>query len=285
MKIILFALLALVLAGCEQDKSNKAASNEQPAGGQQVFAAEVEEVVEVDAATPVSPRALGDENEQASYAIGFKYGESLGRDLPELNLDSFWIGIKGGFIGDKPLMSDEDIMKVLQALQARKMKEMQEKAEVDASENQKQGADILAKNKTKDGVVTTPTGLQYEVIKPGEGAVPGPGDEVTVHYTGTLLDGTVFDSSVERGEPASFGVEQVIPGWTEALQMMKKGAEWKVVIPSELAYGERGAGANIGPNAVLIFTIQLLDITKAEAPVAGEPAPAPATVGETTAGN
>lgn len=122
------------------------------------------------------------------------------------------------------------------------------------------GQDFLAKNKTRSEVKTTDSGLQYEVLKEGSGAKPKASDKVTVHYTGTLIDGTVFDSSVERGQPASFPVNGVIPGWVEALQLMPTGSKWKLFIPSDLAYGERGAGANIGPNETLVFEVELLEI-------------------------
>lgn len=125
-----------------------------------------------------------------------------------------------------------------------------------------EGTDFLAKNKTAEGVKVTASGLQYKVVAEGEGDVAVPTDQVKVHYTGKLIDGTVFDSSVERGEPAVFGVTQVIPGWTEGLQLMKPGAKYEFVIPSELAYGERGAGANIPPHSVLSFTVELLEIIK-----------------------
>ncbi len=130
-----------------------------------------------------------------------------------------------------------------------------------ADANRKAGEEFLAENAKRAEVVTTPTGLQYEVLTEGNGVQPTTDDMVTVHYTGKLIDGTVFDSSVERGEPATFGVTQVIPGWVEALQLMKKGSKWRLYIPSDLAYGQRGAGGVIGPNSTLIFDVELLDVT------------------------
>ena len=130
-----------------------------------------------------------------------------------------------------------------------------------ADANRKAGEEFLAENAKRAEVVTTPTGLQYEVLTEGNGVQPTTDDMVTVHYTGKLIDGTVFDSSVERGEPATFGVTQVIPGWVEALQLMKKGSNWRLYIPSDLAYGQRGAGGVIGPNSTLIFDVELLDVT------------------------
>ena len=129
-----------------------------------------------------------------------------------------------------------------------------------AKVNSEAGEAFLKENGTREGVKTTESGLQYEVIEEGNGAMPKAGDDVTVHYTGTLIDGTVFDSSVERGAPATFGVTQVIPGWVEALQMMKEGAKWRLFIPSNLAYGPNGAGGIIGPNATLIFDVELIKV-------------------------
>lgn len=129
-----------------------------------------------------------------------------------------------------------------------------------ADVNEKAGKDFLAQNGQRPEVKTTPSGLQYEVLTEGTGAMPSASDQVKVHYTGKLIDGTVFDSSVERGEPATFGVTQVIPGWVEALQMMKAGSKWRLYIPSALAYGPNGAGGVIGPNATLIFDVELLEV-------------------------
>lgn len=200
------------------------------------------------------------EDSKASYAIGLKYGEAIGRDLKELDLDAFKQGMDHGFHGKEPLMNPEEVMATLQALQARKMAEMEKVAAEKSTENKAAGDKFLADNAKRDGVKTTESGLQYEVISAGSGESPKPEDKVTVHYHGTLVSGEVFDSSVQRGEPASFPVNGVIPGWTEALQMMKTGDKWKIFIPPALAYGERGAGGKIGPNETLIFEVELLGI-------------------------
>ena len=134
--------------------------------------------------------------------------------------------------------------------------------ENEAQKNLEEGNAFLEENRQREGIKTTESGLQYEVMKEGTGEKPDSTDRVRVHYTGKLIDGTVFDSSVERGEPAVFRVDQVIPGWTEALQMMKVGAKWRIYLPSLIAYGERGAGADIGPNSALIFDVELLEIVK-----------------------
>ena len=132
----------------------------------------------------------------------------------------------------------------------------------EAAKNAEEGKTFLEQNKTKEGVITTASGLQYEILKAGEGPKPTADQSVKCHYHGTLIDGKVFDSSVDRGEPATFNVSQVIPGWTEALQLMPVGSKWKLYIPGELAYGERGAGKDIGPNTTLIFEVELLEIVK-----------------------
>ena len=152
----------------------------------------------------------------------------------------------------------------MNALQARKMEEQQAAQTKALEENKLAGETLLSENKAREGVVVTESGLQYEVITKGEGDTPDENDKVNVHYHGTLPDGTVFDSSVERGEPITFPVNGVIKGWTEALQLMKVGDKWKLFIPSDLAYGARGAGPKIGPNQVLVFEVELLGVEKVE---------------------
>jgi FKBP-type peptidyl-prolyl cis-trans isomerase FklB len=154
----------------------------------------------------------------------------------------------------------EDMQAVMQSFQQTVMEQQQAKRQQAAGANAEAGEAFLNENKTKEGVKTTESGLQYKVITEGTGATPTETDTVVTHYTGTLINGEVFDSSYKRNNPATFPVNGVIPGWTEALQMMKVGSKWKLFIPSELAYGEQGAGANIGPNEVLIFDIELLEI-------------------------
>lgn len=208
---------------------------------------------------------LQTENQKASYAIGLKFGEGLGRDLKnEMELDAFYAGFEAGFKGEESKMTQEEMVAAMNALQARKMQEQQEAQTKALAENQSAGEKYLEENKAREGVVVTESGLQYEVITKGDGESPDANDKVNVHYHGTLPDGTVFDSSVERGEPISFPVNGVIKGWTEALQLMKVGDKWKLTIPSDLAYGERGAGPKIGPNQVLVFEVELLGVEKVE---------------------
>jgi FKBP-type peptidyl-prolyl cis-trans isomerase FklB len=191
-----------------------------------------------------------------NYCIGVNIGSSLkSQGFSPLNIKLVSLGLENSFNGSKTListdMASQFIQKHYQAMQQQK-----------GDANKVAGEKFLAENKTKKGVVTTSSGLQYMVIKEGTGATPGLSDNVTTHYTGTLIDGTVFDSSVERGQPASFPVNGVIPGWTEALQLMKAGSKWKLFIPFNLAYGERGAGAKIGPYSALIFEIELISVDK-----------------------
>ncbi|RLU00693.1 FKBP-type peptidyl-prolyl cis-trans isomerase [Ketobacter sp.] len=209
--------------------------------------------------------ALQTEDQKASYAIGLKFGEGMGRDLKdELDVKAFYQGFDDGFSGNESKMTQEEMVAAMNALQARKMQEQQAAQSKALEENKVAGDTFLEENKKRDGVIVTESGLQYEVITKGDGETPDANDKVNVHYHGTLPDGTVFDSSVERGEPISFPVNGVIKGWTEALQLMKVGDKWKLFIPSDLAYGARGAGPKIGPNQVLVFDVELLGVEKVE---------------------
>jgi FKBP-type peptidyl-prolyl cis-trans isomerase FklB len=201
--------------------------------------------------------------EKTSYAIGLKYGQGMKRDLGELELEKILAGFKAGFSGEKALLTDAEATQILTAFQQSKRAEMEKQHNEKAQANLDKGKAFLAKNGKKSGITTTESGLQYEVLKAGDGDAPGPNDKVEVHYEGTLIDGTVFDSSRQRGKTIEFGVGGVIKGWTEALQLMKPGAHWKLYIPASLAYGERGTGS-IGPNETLIFDVELINVTKRE---------------------
>ncbi len=200
--------------------------------------------------------------EKLSYSMGLDMGTYLNGIGEELNYDRLLLGLQNGFDGSKSLLSMEEMQSVQKEF-AGKMKAKQEaQLKVLQEENQKAGDAYLAENKAKKGVIVTESGLQYEVVKEGEGAKPTAEDTVKVHYKGATIDGTVFDDSNERGEPAVFGVTQVIPGWTEVLQLMKEGASYRVVIPSSLAYGEQGVPPMIEPNSVLVFDVDLISIEK-----------------------
>lgn len=203
---------------------------------------------------------LKTERDKISYGIGMDIGENMKRQSIDIDPDMLAQGIKDVFAGGELLLSEEEFRNTMENFR----KDMMEKQKVQMQElsdkNKKEGEAFLAENKKKEGVITLPSGLQYKVIKEGEGNVPKATDTVTVHYRGTLIDGTEFDSSYSRGEPATFPVNGVIPGWTEALQLMKTGSKWQLFIPSNLAYGERGAGGKIAPNSSLIFDVELLSI-------------------------
>ena len=207
---------------------------------------------------------LKDQKDKASYSIGYDIGETFKKQKIDLNTDTFIAGLKEAMSGKEAAMSKEEREKTLQAFQKEMMEKQIAASKEAATKNQAEGEKFLAENKKKDGVKTTASGLQYKVMKDGAGAQPKETDTVTVNYRGTLIDGTEFDSSYKRNEPASFPVNRVIKGWTEALQLMKPGAKYQLVIPSSLAYGERGAGQLIGPNATLIFEVELLSIKPPE---------------------
>jgi len=204
--------------------------------------------------------ALKDQKEKISYIIGMDIGTNFKRQSIDIDPDILGRGIKDGLSGAKPLLSEQETKEVLAAFEKVMRAKQEESRKAIGEKNKKEGEVFLAENKAKEGVKTAPSGLQYKVIKPGTGKKPQATDTVTVHYRGTLADGTEFDSSYRRGKPATFPVSGVIPGWTEALQLMEEGAKWQVVIPSKLAYGEQGSGQAIGPNATLIFEVELISI-------------------------
>ena len=203
-------------------------------------------------------------DQRLSYALGIDIAASLSRLPLRLDQGAFVRGFEDVTANRDPLLSPEEFQTVMQEFQATMQQQNAAVVEEAGNQNLSDGREFLASNKTRPGVTTTASGLQYEVLTAGSGATPAETDSVTVHYTGTLIDGTEFDSSVRRGEPASFPVNGVIPGWTEALQLMKVGGKYRLFVPSELAYGPRGAGQAIGPNAALIFEVELLSIDEDE---------------------
>lgn len=214
---------------------------------------------------------------KSAYAIGLSMGRYIGSTLEKqqelgIELDDHIIlsGVRDGF-ADKGQMNDEEVQEALTAYDEHLNGLIEEASQAEAAKTLIEGQEFLAENAKRDEVTVTESGLQYEVLTDAEGEKPAAEDTVTVHYSGTLVDGTVFDSSIERGEPATFPLNQVIPGWTEGVQLMPVGAKYKLVIPSELGYGEAGAGTIPG-NAVLIFEVELLDIEKPEQPKSKEPA-------------
>lgn len=199
------------------------------------------------------------DEERLAYSLGVTLGESMQADIAELDVDSLTDGIRDVFEGNELALNEDEMAQALARFQEQAMAEREAQAGAMAAENRAEGEVFLAENAERDDVSVTDSGLQYEVLESGDGASPTADDSVEVHYEGTLLDGTVFDSSFERGEPVSFGVTQVIEGWQEALQLMSVGDTWMLYIPSDLAYGERGQGP-IGPNAVLTFRVELLGV-------------------------
>lgn len=215
------------------------------------------------AATTDKAPDLKDPKQRASYSIGVDIGTNMRKQKLDLDPKALAAGLADAFQG-KPALTPEEIRETLMEFQRLEQAKAEERAKSAGADNLKEGKAFLEANAKKDGIKTTASGLQYKTVKSGSGKTPKPADSVKVHYTGKLIDGTVFDSSVTRGEPITFGVGEVIKGWTEVLQLMKEGDKFQVYIPSNLAYGERGAGADIGPNATLIFDIELLAVEGAK---------------------
>jgi FKBP-type peptidyl-prolyl cis-trans isomerase FklB len=201
-----------------------------------------------------------DENDRISYSLGYQIGGDFKRQGTDLKSDLVVQGIQDALKGDKPRMAPEEMKKTLVELKRKVTATQQEERKMVAEKSRAEGETFLAENAKKEGVVTLPSGLEYKILKEGTGASPQATDNVTVHYRGTLIDGTEFDSSHKRNQPAIFRVNGVIRGWTEALQMMKPGAKWQLFIPAKLAYGERGTGSAIPPNSALIFEVELLKV-------------------------
>lgn len=192
--------------------------------------------------------------EKVSYALGLSIGNNLlSSGIKDMNLEQFTKGVSDVLKGATPDMKYDEAKKILDKF----FKELAEKIN---GQNAAVGKAFLEKNKKEEGVIELPSGLQYKVLKEGNGKKPKATDKVRCHYEGMLLDGTVFDSSIKRGEPAVFGVNQVIQGWVEALQLMQEGSKWRLFIPSEMAYGARGAGNSIPPHATLIFDVELISV-------------------------
>ena len=222
---------------------------------------------------------LKDAKDKVSYSIGLDIGSTLKKQKIDINPDALSAGLRDALSGAKPQMTDEQVKETMTTF-SKELSDKQQAASREAGQkNTVEGEKFLAENKTKPGVKTTASGLQYKVLKEGAGASPKETDTVVTHYRGTLIDGTEFDSSYKRNEPATFPVNGVIRGWSEALQLMKKGGKYQLFVPSSLAYGPRGAGQEIGPNATLTFEVELLDIKPA---AAAAPSPASAAAAATT---
>jgi FKBP-type peptidyl-prolyl cis-trans isomerase FkpA len=227
------------------------------------------------AAQPAAPAQQAGKPEsvqdRASYVIGYNLGRTLKQNDVNANSDLIVKGLRDGLAGGNGMLTDAEMQSTMQEFQKQVQAQQEAKQKVIGEKNKTEGEAFLAKNKARPGVKTTASGLQYEVQKEGTGPSPKATDTVTVNYKGTLMDGSTFDSSYDRGQPATFVLNQVIPGWTEGVQLMKVGSKYKFYIPAALGYGDKGAGNTIGPNSPLIFEVELLSI--------GEPKPAPGAAG------
>lgn len=241
MKKIYLSTLAIALVGMTMTGCNESSKTE--------------------AQKPAAP-ALTTQEQKVGYAIGAQIGSQLAMTKDDIDSKALIAGLSDAMDGTELKLTDQQMQEAKMAFQQKVQEKAQKEITKLAETNKAEGEKFLAENKTKEGVVTLPSGLQYKVVQAGTGATPTANDTVVTHYTGTLLNGQVFDSSVQRGEPATFPVSGVIPGWTEALQKMKVGAKWQLFIPADLAYGERGAGQMIAPNSTLLFDIELLEIKK-----------------------
>ena len=211
-------------------------------------------------ATSASELKLDTPKNRISYTIGVNIGQDFKSQNMDVDPDLLLMGLKDTLSGKELQLTEEEMVQEIQNFQQEMQAKMAAEMEEKAAENKASGEAFMTENAKQEGVVVTESGLQYKIIEPGQGDSPGPADVATVHYRGTLIDGTQFDSSYDRGQPASFPVGGVIAGWSEALQLMKPGAKWQLVIPAELAYGERGAGQDIGPNSTLLFDVELISV-------------------------
>ncbi len=275
MQKILSAAITLCAAGMMLAGTSSAQAQQPPAAKTSTTPAATskapaKKTTTTPAAKTAAQAPLTTRKDKFSYALGMTYGAGLGAKLKEQSVEFDPAlaaqGFKDGLTKGKTRLTDAEAQAVLKEVSEEVRKAMQEKQAKAAEANKSEGDTFLASNKTKEGVVTLPSGLQYKILKEGSGPKPTATDTVVCNYKGTLINGTEFDSSYKRGQPATFPVGGVIKGWTEALQLMPVGSKWQLFLPSNLAYGERGAGAEIGPNATLIFEVELVSIQPKEQP-------------------
>jgi FKBP-type peptidyl-prolyl cis-trans isomerase FklB len=255
--VVLIASAALCLGS--------AAAGQTPASHHQASAAQAKgasagKAQPASAAKSSGAPALKTQKEKASYAIGLNLGRNMRQNSVDVDPNILLLGVKDALAGRKPLLTDDEAKAALAALQNDVHQKAQAKMQEAGARNQKEGEAFLAANKTKSGVVTLPSGLQYKILKEGTGPKPSANDVVVCNYRGTLINNTEFDSSYKRGQPVTFPVGRVIKGWEEALQLMPVGSKWQLFVPPALAYGQNGAAPDIGPNATLIFEVELLSI-------------------------
>ena len=267
-RVVPILAAGMILLGNVQAQETPAAKTEQAPAKAQPAAPAKPKTPATKAGAAKAPAAgaavLKTKKEKFSYALGMNVGANLGTSLRKQAVDFdpniVAQGLKASLAGGKTLMTQEDAQALLKEVQTDMLKKQQETMRVVGEANKKEGEAFLAANKGKAGVVTLPSGLQYKILKEGNGPKPTATDTVVCNYRGTLINGTEFDSSYKSGQPATFPVNGVIKGWTEALQLMPVGSKWQLFIPSSMAYAERGAGADIGPNATLIFEVELMSI-------------------------
>jgi len=253
---VLLAVAFMALAACQPDGAGGATS-----AGAVDTAADVAAAAGAEGGDLAAAGGLESDAAKASYIVGYRFTASVKSQFPvSVDEAAFKAGVAASLAGEPSLVPEEEAQKAMTALEVAQ----REATEVSALANGREGAEFLADNGAREGVVTTPSGLQYEVITEGDGAKPTESDSVTTHYEGKLLNGEVFDSSVARGEPASFLLNRVIPGWTEALQLMSVGSKYRLFIPPDLAYGNQGSPGAIPPQSTLIFEVELLEIQGAQ---------------------
>ena len=276
-RFLTFSLAGTLFCGLAFAQQSSAPSTQQPPAAKPTTAPKTQKApADSTAAKKPTILILQTQKDKASYAIGMNIGKSMKKDEIDVDPEILARGMKDAIDGKQSLLSDQEMQTVLTTLQNDVRKRQQEAFQQASEKNKKEGETFLAANKDKPGVTTLPSGLQYKILQPGDGPKPTATDTVVCNYRGTLVDGTEFDSSYKRGQPATFGVGQVIKGWSEALQLMPVGSKRELFVPSSLAYGERGTGGGpIGPNEALIFEVELVSIQAKPEPKAA-PAPAPA---------
>lgn len=263
---ILILTAGMMLPGNAQGQQTPAANPQSAAPAAAPAKAKPSSTAKAPAATTQSaaPLTLNTETEKFSYALGMNIGQGLHKQDVPVDPNILARGLKDVLAG-KTQLTEEEMRGALMQMQQTMQKKQQEKMQAASATNKKEGDAFLAANKSKEGVVTLPSGLQYKILQAGTGAKPTASDTVTCNYRGTLISGKEFDSSYKRGQPTSFPVSGVIKGWTEALQLMPVGSKWQLFIPPDLAYGDRGAGADIAPGATLIFEVELISIQEKSA--------------------
>jgi FKBP-type peptidyl-prolyl cis-trans isomerase FklB len=262
-QVVAILAAGMMLLGDAQAQQTPAAKTEQaPAAKAQPAtpAKPKAPATKAGAAKTAATTALKTPKDKFSYALGMNLGASLHKQSVDVDPSIVAQGLRAALAGGKTLLTQEEAQAALMEVQNELRKKQQEKMQVAGEANKKEGEAFLASNKAKEGVVTLPSGLEYRILKEGNGPKPTASDSVVCNYRGTLINGTEFDSSYKSGQPATFPVNGVIKGWTEALQLMPVGSKWQLFVPSSLAYGERGAGGDIGPGATLIFEVELLSI-------------------------